>query len=89
MPLGTRLRSAWLALFASPACAAVRQPHPPVAEGAWLRPRPRMLAHPSGSASPNLPSESFAFFGAFLGNRQIAVGGESIARHPAASGGFG
>ena len=40
MPLGTRLRSAWLALFASPACAAVMQPHPPVAEGAWLRPRP-------------------------------------------------
>ena len=29
MPLGTRLRSAWLALFASPACAAVMQPHPP------------------------------------------------------------
>ena len=57
MPLGTRLRSAWLALFASPACAAVMQPHPPVAEGAWLRPRPQMLAHPSGSASPNLPSE--------------------------------
>ena len=25
----------------------------------------RMLAHPSGSASPNLPYESFAFFGAF------------------------
>ncbi len=25
----------------------------------------RMLAHPSGSASPNLPSESFAFCGAF------------------------
>ena len=25
----------------------------------------RMLAHPSGSASPNLPSESFAFSGAF------------------------
>ena len=40
MPLGTRLRSAWLALFASPAYAAVMQPHPPVAEGAWLRPRP-------------------------------------------------
>ena len=34
MPLGTRLRSAWLALFASPAYAAVMQPHPPVAEGA-------------------------------------------------------
>ena len=29
MPLGTRLRSAWLARFASPACAAVMQPHPP------------------------------------------------------------
>ena len=39
MPLGTRLRSAWLALFASPAYAAVMQPHPPVAEGAWLRPQ--------------------------------------------------
>ena len=33
------------------------QPHPPVAEGAWLRPRPQMLAHPLGSASPNLPFE--------------------------------
>ena len=28
-------------------------------------PHSRMLAHPSGSASPNLPSESFAFCGAF------------------------
>ena len=40
MPLGTRLRSAWLALFASPACAAVMQPRPPSRRVAWLRPLP-------------------------------------------------
>ena len=40
MPLGTRLRSAWLALFASPACAAGTQPRPPSRRAAWLRPLP-------------------------------------------------
>jgi hypothetical protein len=41
--------------------------------------RPRMLAHPSGSALPNLPSESFAFCGAFPANRKIAFGGGRLA----------
>ena len=41
--------------------------------------RPRMLAHPSGSALPNLPSESFAFCGAFPDNRKIAFGGDRLA----------
>ena len=45
------------------------------------RPTARMLAHPSGSALPNLPSESFAFCGAFPANRKIAFGGGRLAVH--------
>ena len=56
------------------------QPFAPRGRGRFARVRARHLAVPSGTSLRSwLPSESFAFYGAFLANRQIGFGRVRIA----------